>query len=236
MNPENSLLSELESNIGYSFQDQTLLESALIHKSYGFEERVAGLRWVDNERLEFLGDAVLELIISELLMEQAPEKSEGELSRLRAALVNEGSLATIALEIGIPRFLRLGKGEERSFGREKPSILADAYEALIAAVYYDRGLEEAKRVVRLHFDDFFNEISRLDESFDFKTRLQEICQRRKKLLPVYKVVKEEGPDHQKSFHVEVSFDGETLAFGMGKSKKDAEQMAASQAIRVFDEL
>ena len=97
-------------------------------------------------------------------------------------------------------------------------------------------LEEAKRVVRLHFDDFFNEISRLDESFDFKTRLQEICQRRKKLLPVYKVVKEEGPDHQKSFHVEVSFDGETLAFGMGKSKKDAEQMAASQAIRVFDEL
>lgn len=231
----NAILSELESNVGYSFQDLSLLESALTHKSLGFEEDISGLRWVDNERLEFLGDAVLELIISELLMERVPDRNEGELSRLRAAMVNEGSLAEIAIVVGIPRFLRLGKGEERSLGREKPSILADAYEALIAAIYYDRGLEWAKEVVKKHFEGLFKELTSLDKNFDFKTRLQEFCQREKKLLPNYRVIKEEGPDHLKSFHVEVSLDGVRLSTGVGKSKKEAEQMAAQLAIKGYED-
>lgn len=233
--PMSSVLSQLEANIGYTFLDQSLLEAALTHKSYGFEVGVSGSRWNDNECLEFLGDAVLELVISELLMERLPEKSEGELSRLRAAMVNEASLADIAVKLGVAHYLKLGKGEERSFGREKPSILADAYEAIIAAIYFDCGLEKIRSVVKVHFNDFFNELTSLDQSFDYKTRLQELCQRRKKLLPAYKIVKEDGPDHLKSFHVEVSLNGEPLASGVGKSKKEAEQMAASIAIKGFED-
>ncbi len=222
----------IERVVGYHFQRPHLVHEALTHKSFVNENRTTKDRR-QNERLEFLGDAVLSLIISDYLAARLPDYTEGELSKLKARLVSEPSLAKVAKRLELGTLLRLGKGEELSKGREKPSLLADALEALIAAVYLDGGLE-ASRVFTLRvFDDDLEALGVLNgESAleDHKTRLQELCQKRYDTLPRYVTVREHGPDHRKTFEVELTIRGEVAGVGQGFSKKQAEQMAAKQAL------
>jgi ribonuclease-3 len=218
-------------SINYQFHDRALLDEALTHKSYVNERKSQARR--HNERLEFLGDAALSLIISEYLAGQYPQLSEGALSKLKAGLVSETSLAAAARRLDLGAHLRLGRGEELSKGREKPSLLADALEAVIAAIYLDGGLE-ASRVFTL--DALGDELSRIGSpqtkpgGDDYKTRFQEWCQQRYEALPRYVLVNESGPDHQKCFTVEVEIEGKVAGSGLGYSKKEAEQMAARQAL------
>jgi ribonuclease-3 len=220
---KDGLFSELESAIGYRFKNPRLIETALTHRSYVNEH--PGEKIDSNERLEFLGDAVLDLAISHFLMDLYPHESEGILSRWRAALVNEKWLAGKARALQLGRYLRLGRGEERTKGRQKSSLLADAYEALLAAIYLDGGVDQAFQVLRRQFQDEI--LGRSSESSeDFKTRLQEYTQSALKVTPQYILVGEEGPDHDKRFRVEIDLGGGLRAFGRGKSKKEAEQSAA----------
>lgn len=215
----------------YRFADDKFLEEALTHKSYVNERRESGR--THNERLEFLGDAVLSLIISDYLARRYPELSEGALSKLKAKLVSETPLANAARRLDLGRYLRLGRGEERSKGREKPSLLADALEAVIAAVYLDGGFEVSRDFT---VDVLADELHHLDVVHaqpggdDYKTRFQEWCQKRYEILPQYLVVGETGPDHQKIFKVEVQVNQRVVGVGRGNSKKEAEQMAAQQAL------
>jgi ribonuclease III len=220
----------LESHLGYGFVDQRRLESALTHKSYLNENP----RWgrPDNERLEFLGDAVLDLVVGHLLMEADPERSEGELSKTRATIVSEQGLAEVAGELGLGEWLFLGRGEEQSGGRRKASVLADACEALVAAIYLDGGYGAAFEVVRRLFGPRVLAV-RDGGALDFKTRLQERTARQR--VPVrYLVVNEKGPDHDKTFEIAVHIDSKEYARGVGKSKKEAEQRAAELALRALD--
>ncbi|MGQ9669643.1 MAG: ribonuclease III [Desulfosoma sp.] len=226
-------LHRLQDLLGYRFQSIDLIHQALVHRSYTHERTETGLD--DNERLEFLGDSVLSLVISHMLLIKFPQADEGSLSRMRASLVNEGRLAAIAADLGLGDLMRLGKGEEMSGGRDKPSILADAVEALLGAVYLDGGLDAAFHVVRRLFDEKLEQmvteedpLRRLDK--DFKTQLQEATQAKKRMVPQYVVEREEGPDHDKVFYVTVSLEGRLLARGVGKSKKAAEQDAAQKAL------
>ena len=219
----------------YRFNDSTLLDEALTHKSYVNERK--GSSQNHNERLEFLGDAVLSLIVSDYLAKRYPQLSEGALSKLKAKLVSEPSLAAAARRLDLGVRLRVGRGEELSKGREKASLLADGLEAVIAAVYLDGGLE-AGRVFTL---DVLSEELGYIESLqtkpgddDYKTRFQEWCQRRYELLPRYATVRETGPDHQKLFHVEVSVGEQVVGCGQGHSKKEAEQAAAKRALEQSD--
>lgn len=215
----------------YRFKNPALLEEALTHKSHVNERK--GVTCPHNERLEFLGDAVLSLIVSDHLARLYPQLSEGSLSKLKATLVSEASLAQAARRLNLGSILRLGRGEERSQGREKNSLLADALEAVIAAVYLDGGLE-ASRVftVGVLAQEFAQAEARqaTPGGEDYKTRLQEWCQQRYDQLPQYDTVRESGPDHQKSFEVEVRVNGTIVGSGRGLSKKEAEQMAAQQAL------
>ena len=224
---EGSPYALLESRIGYTFVDRARLESALTHKSY-LNENPSWARG-DNERLEFLGDAVLDLVVGHLLMEAQPERNEGELSKTRAAIVNEQGLAEVASELGLGEWLFLGRGEEQSGGRRKPSVLADACEAVIAAVYLDGGFESAFAVVRTLFGARVLD-AREAGAGDFKTRLQERAARRK-LHVRYTVVDERGPDHDKTFEIAASIGDREYARGSGKTKKEAEQRAAEEALR-----
>jgi ribonuclease-3 len=227
-------LDAVQQTIGYLFKSAPLLEQALTHKSYANEVR--DKRGLDNERLEFLGDAVLSLVISEYLAEHFVDLSEGELSKRKARLVSEASLAKIAERLQLGKLLRLGRGEELTQGREKPSILADACEALIAAIYLDGGLEPARAFIIASFAQELGEQHEADGAAlaqDFKTSLQERCQKQWELLPDYVVVREAGPDHQKLFEVEVSVRKKVVGIGMGRTKKEAEQMAAKQALEQF---
>jgi ribonuclease III len=215
----------------YRFNDSTLLDEALTHKSYVNERK--GSSQSHNERLEFLGDAVLSLIVSDYLATRYPQLSEGALSKLKAKLVSESSLAAAARRLDLGVRLRLGRGEELSKGREKTSLLADGLEAVIAAVYLDGGLEAGRSFT---LDALSEELGYI-ESFqtkpgddDYKTRFQEWCQRRYELLPRYVTVHETGPDHQKLFRVEVSVGEQVVGCGQGHSKKEAEQAAAKQAL------
>ena len=220
-------LRELESALGYRFADPSLLETALTHRSYANENRAAGVG--DNERLEFLGDAVLDLVVGHLLMERFPELGEGELSMSRAHIVSAQGLAAAAKEIGLGEWLRLGRGEERSGGRRKDSLLADALEAIVAAVFSDGGFEAAREVaVRLCRAGV--DAAEEGKSLDFKTRLQEQIQAHRHATPEYQVVAESGPDHDKLFEVAVLVDGEEWGRAVGKSKKAAEQQAAERAV------
>lgn len=230
-------LVRLQELLGHRFRSVDLLHQALVHRSYAHERSETG--GGDNERLEFLGDAVLSLIISHMLLMKFPQADEGNLSRMRASLVNESRLAAIAADLGLGHLMRLGKGEEMSGGRAKPSILADAVEALLGAVYLDGGLDAAFRVVRRFFEEKLEQVAaeedplrRLDK--DFKTQLQEATQAKKRLVPQYDVEREEGPDHDKIFYVSVSLEGRVLARGMGKSKKAAEQDAARKALAALE--
>lgn len=220
----------LEARLGYTFGDRARLECALTHKSYLNENADWGRP--DNERLEFLGDAVLDLVVGHLLMEAAPERNEGELSKTRAAIVNETGLADVAGELGLGEWLFLGRGEESSGGRRKPSVLADACEAVVAAVYLDGGFEAAFNVVKRLFSSRVGSV-REAGLLDFKTRLQERAARRKVHVR-YSVVHEDGPDHDKTFEVAASIGEREYARGSGKTKKEAEQRAAELALRSLD--
>ena len=216
-------LIQLEKELGYSFSDAALLLRALTHVSYD-REKSAG----HNEVLEFLGDAVLDLAISDVLIRSFPQKSEGDLSRMRAALVNSAVLAEKAALLNLGFLLRLGKGEERSGGRDKPSILAGAFEALLGAVYRDGGYEAARRLVERYFVADVREKSLGQQ--DYKTRLQEISQMLFHSPPSYRLVSESGPDHDKCFVTEIVVGGNVLGEGKGKTKKQSEQEAAKQAL------
>jgi ribonuclease III len=213
----------LEKELGYSFADVSLLTRALTHVSYN-REKSAG----HNEVLEFLGDAVLDLAISDLLIRSFPERSEGDLSKMRAALVNSAVLAQKAAVLDLGPALRLGKGEERSGGRTKASILAGAFEALLGAVYRDSGYEAARRVVERYFAADIKE-KKLGQQ-DYKTRLQEISQMLFQAPPHYRLVSETGPDHDKGFVTEIAVGGKVLGKGEGRTKKQSEQEAARQAL------
>ncbi|MGC4096733.1 MAG: ribonuclease III [Nitrospira sp.] len=214
----------------YRFTNSSLLLEALTHKSFVNERRTSGR--IHNERLEFLGDAVLSLIISDYLARRYPELSEGALSKLKAKLVSESSLAGAARRLDLGARLQLGRGEERSNGREKASLLADALEAVIAAVYLDGGFEASRNFTVDVLADKLRDIDVLQETpggDDYKTRFQEWCQRRYDVLPRYVVVRETGPDHQKVFEVEVQVNDRVVGTGRGYSKKEAEQEAARRA-------
>ena len=219
-------LGKLQQRIGYPFRQLGLLEEALTHRSYGRP---------DNERLEFLGDSVIELVVSQLLFETFPKLREGELSKMRSSLVKEESLAEIARGIELGRHLKLGKGEEATWGREKASILAGALEAVVAAVYIDGGFEEAFRVVEGLFRGRIRQMEEAWRDRDYKTQLQEYTQARFKEVPRYTVVAERGPEHSKTFEVVVSVGGRIWGRGSGRSKKEAEQRAAEEALRRLDE-
>lgn len=221
--------------IQYAFKNIALLSQALTHKSYAFEHGKAQDVESHNERLEFLGDAVLDLLVAQLLMKISKTASEGELSKRRAALVNEKTLSEIARQLRLPEYLVLGKGESLSHGTEKDSILASALEALIGAIYLDGGYEEAKNFVEKYFTEHIETRGEYTYShFDFKTKLQEICQAAHKLTPVYKLDKAEGPDHQKTFFVSVYVQDQKVSEGRGKNRKEAEQCAANDAIKKLE--
>lgn len=224
-------LEELEDQLGYRFGDRKILLHSLTHTSYGhehFPSRPIALR--DNERLEFLGDAVLDLIISDILLETFPDAKEGKLSKIRAAIVNEKTLAALAKTLNIQTYLRLGKGEKRTQGHEKASILSSTLEALIAAIYLDGGYHAVYPVVRHLFAPLLAEKPEVIASGDYKTALQEWIQARWKVTPAYTLLQTAGPDHAKIFIVSVSMNGNPLAEAEGPSKKEAEQNAARAAL------
>jgi ribonuclease III len=224
-------ISELSERLGYGFKDPKLLELACIHKSFGNEHRAAQpLEARDNERLEFLGDAVLDLIVSLCLLEAFPKSSEGDLSKLRAGLVNEKSLARLAKTLELGEFIWLGKGEEQTGGRAKESILASTLEAVVAAVFSDGGFAAADAWVRELFAARLKGIRGEDGLQDYKTTLQELVQGRFKSAPRYELVQASGPDHDKTFEVRVLINGALTATASGKSKKEAEQQAAKLAL------
>lgn len=219
-------LAALERVLGYHFTNRRLLETALTHRSYANENRSD--RGEDNEKLEFLGDAVLDLVVGHRLMEGLPEASEGELSVTRAQVVSEAGLSEVARELGLGHYLHLGKGEERTGGRDKSSLLADAFEAVIAAVYLDGGFAAAEALIGHLLQQRIENVE-ITGFYDFKTRLQEAAQARLKATPEYRVVAEEGPDHDKTFVIAVEINGREWGRAAGKSKKAAEQRAAADA-------
>lgn len=213
--------------MGYSFSDIGILEEALTHSSFANEQPEP---IPHNERLEFLGDAVLDLVVSECLMARFLDATEGNLSKLRAHLVNEAALAKQARALGLGEYLRLGRGEELTGGRNKPSVLSGAYEALVAALYVDAGYERARAILLGQFAEELELEAAVVPIADYKSLLQERCQEAALGLPSYTLVGESGPDHDKTFEVEVVFYGGLKARGMGKNKKEAEQAAASLAL------
>ena len=223
-------LSILEKKILYKFNERTILDVALRHSSFVNEHDDANIK--DNERFEFLGDAVLNLVVGHILMQRYPDLNEGDLSRMRAGLVNESQLANIARVIDLGSFLRLGRGEIQTNGREKNSILADTFEAVIAAVYIDGGFDEAFKMIEKHFSDLLNSIAALLYDHDYKSRVQELVQESHKIIPQYRVLQESGPDHDKTFNVQLDV-REVRTEGIGKSKKMAEQDAARKAFEIL---
>lgn len=218
-------LNEFQSKIGYTFKNRHLLEQALTHSSYANEKHMK--KHSDNERLEFLGDAVLEIVSSEFLFINYPQKPEGELTKLRASIVCEPTLALCTKPLDLGKYLRLGRGEDHTGGRKRKSILSDALEAVIGAIYLDGGFTNAKEFV-LRF--IMTDIENKQLFYDSKTILQEMVQGGQEKGIVYQLVGEEGPDHNKSFRVEVVIGGEAFGCGIGRTKKAAEQEAAYQAI------
>lgn len=225
---EPSPFGELEAILGYTFRDRDLLEKALRHASWCNEQAKDGAPLEDNQRLEYLGDAVLALTVGQRLMARFPDAHEGSLSVTRSQVVSEEGLSEVARQLGIGRFLLLGRGEEITNGREKPKLLADAFEALVAAVYLDGGFQAAWDLVERLLTDRIN-AAELKNFYDFKSRLQETAQARLKATPTYRVVQELGPDHDKRFVVAVTIGEDEWARAVGKSKKEAEQMAAAEA-------
>ena len=221
-------LSELESLLGVSFNKKETLLSAVTHRSYLNEHREA--KQEHNERLEFLGDAVLELVVTDYLFEKYPDKPEGELTAVRAALVNTISLSDSSSQLGINDFLLMSKGEAKDTGRARQYILANAFEAVIGAIYLDQGYEAAKEFIAGHL---FKKTERIVEKRlwqDPKSRFQELAQEQVSVTPTYELVSQDGPDHDREFTVGVFLNNEKVAEGVGRSKQEAEQAAAEQAI------
>jgi ribonuclease-3 len=229
---ENSTdFSQLQETLHYRFSNLDLLNEALRHSSYVNEQPDSTLR--DNERLEFLGDAVLNLVIGHLLMQSFPQMREGDLSRIRANMVNEAQLADIARGIDLGGYLQLGKGEIQNNGRDKSSLLANAFEAIVAAIFLDNGLDAAAAVIEHHFRDLVAEAPTAAIGQDYKSRLQEAVQSTIREIPQYRVIDESGPDHDKVFTVAMSV-GRIHTQGTGKSKKSAEQDAARSGLELLD--
>ncbi len=224
-------LDSIQKKLAYTFKNPEWLRQALIHRSYSHEN--LGLWPKDNERLEFLGDAVLDLVIRHLLLDIFPDHKEGELSKIRSVMVSEATLGEIARGMQLGDYLLLGKGEESTQGRDKDSILADAYEALIAAIYLDGGLESANTIIKRHFALVLEEAAHPDFSKDYKTQLQEYSQDRFKSIPTYRLEKEAGPDHDKTFYIALLINNEIISHGEGRSKKEAEQDAAKKALQLL---
>ena len=222
-------MRELQKTIGYTFRDQSLLETALTHTSYANEVYKDGLR--SYERLEFLGDSILGFTAADYLLGAYPELHEGELTKLRAELVCEASLAVTSKKLGLGEHLRLGKGEEAGGGRQRVSIIADVVEAVIAAIYLDGGLLAAKRFIYEHV--LVDARARIKLNADYKTMLQELVQQKKNQQLTYELLGESGPDHDKVFSVRVLLNGTPLGTGEGTSKKRAEQAAARQAVEAL---
>ena len=218
-------MEKLEEKLGYTFQNRALLENALTHSSYANENKHTGAQ--SNERLEFLGDSVLGMVTADYLYRVHPDLPEGDLTRTRAALVCEGSLVEVAQQLELGSYLKLGKGEDAGGGRERPSIVADAVEAVLAAVYLDGGIGSARKIIQRFILDREEEKS---ASRDYKTALQELVQRESGQVLAYRLVGSTGPDHAKRFQVEVELNGAAVGTGEGRSKKEAEQMAAKAAI------
>ena len=218
--------------LNYKFNDKALFELALTHSSFCNENNLGA----SNQRLEFLGDAVLELVTSDILYHKYPSLAEGHLTKLRAATVYEPSLCAIAKEIGLDKAILLGNGEELSGGRERDSIIADALEALIGAIYLDGGFEAAYGFIAANFADRLESNVQRGFEADYKSRLQEIVQKASKNTVSYRIVAEEGPCHDKLFTAEVVSGDEVVGRGIGRSKKDAEQQAASEALRRMGQL
>ncbi|MDY6853369.1 MAG: ribonuclease III [Thermodesulfobacteriota bacterium] len=223
-------LKKFQSAFSYKFRDLNLLNHAFTHRSYVNEKKDESIQ--DNERLELLGDAVLDVVITHLLMARFPQYTEGDLSKARASIVNEQRLSAVAKEMRLGDYLLLSKGEEQTNGREKDSILAATFEAIVASMYLDRGFKKVFRVIERKFSRILSEEDK-DFYKDFKTRLQEYSQRILKKTPQYIHTGESGPDHDKTFHVDISIKGIILGKGSGKSKKGAEQEAAKEALEAL---
>jgi len=221
-------LNELQERIGIAFNDIEILNTAFIHPSYTNEQNPVG--YENNQRLEFLGDAVLELVVSHYLYEKYPAMDEGRMTKARAYTVCEQSLAQAAKNMSLMDFIVLGKGEENTGGREKPSIMADTFESLVGAIYLDKNLDTAREFIIKNLKDTIQRAAEGEDARDYKTLLQEILQKSSPDRVCYEVVKEEGPDHAKVFYVEVLWQGKVRGMGSGKSKKEAEQLAAKQAL------
>lgn len=222
------MTKKLQKTINYTFKDQMLLNTALTHSSYKNEQKNITH---DNERLEFLGDAVLSIIVADYIFKHK-KVAEGELTKIRASLVCETALAQFAEQINLGSYLLLGKGEEHNGGRERPSIVSDAFEALIAAIYLDGGMEEASKFVLPFITDLVENATGAD-LHDYKTQLQEIIQQNPEEKVVYHLISETGPDHDKEFVVHVLLNSNVIGKGTGKSKKGAEQAAAKEALMLM---
>ena len=221
-------MKTLEEKLGYAFRDRRLLEAALYHSSYANEHRGSGIQ--SNERLEFLGDSVLGMVTADYLYRKHPDLPEGDLTRIRAALVCEESLHEVAQSLNLGSYLKLGRGEESGGGRQRPSILADATESVFAAVYLDGGVEEARSLIHRVLLNKEREEVVEERRRDFKTELQELVQRRSDQVLRYELVGSSGPDHAKVFEARVTINGQTAGTGTGRSKKEAEQSAARNAL------
>ncbi|MBQ8935022.1 MAG: ribonuclease III [Oscillospiraceae bacterium] len=224
-------MNHLEETLGYRFQDISLLENALTHSSYANEHHGGHLQ--SNERLEFLGDSVLGMVVADYLYRNLPNLPEGDLTRIRASLVCENNLVIVAEQWNLGVYLKLGKGEEICGGRERPSIRADAVEAVLAAVYLDGGIAQARRIIQKFILDNMSEMSNAGR--DFKTALQEFVQRKSGQVLTYHLLSQSGPDHAKTFEMEVRLNGEAVGTGKGRSKKDAEQAAAKAALQKLEQ-
>lgn len=220
--------NDFEKKIGIDFKDKNLLKQAFIHRSYINENRDEKLD--HNERLEFLGDAVLELVVTDFLFDKYPDSSEGDLTSYRSALVNTNTLSDVASSLGVDELLFLSKGESQDKGRARSFILANAYEAIVGAIYLDQGYDKAKLFIQKTIFPLIDEIVEKELWKDAKSRLQELSQERLSITPSYSVLEEEGPDHQRIFVIGVYLRGDLVAEGKGKSKQEAEQDAASKAI------
>jgi ribonuclease-3 len=223
---------KVQEKIGYSFSNPEYLKRALTHSSYANEMKSEKI--LHNERLEFLGDSVLGIVVSDHLFSAYPELAEGELTKIRARVVCERTLGEIAKRLDLGGFMFFGRGEEATGGRERISILADALEALIAAIYLDGGIEPARTFILDRFDSKIEDATKGRVFIDFKTHLQEIVQVEKNQVLAYEVIREEGPDHSKIFHTRVSLNGKEIGIGKGRSKKESEQEAAKVGIETLE--
>jgi ribonuclease III len=225
----NAPLDQLQAQIGIAFQQPTLLLEAMTHSS--FVNELPDTTWTDNQRLEFLGDAILDFLVGEWLFRRYTDAPEGELTGLRAHIVRTEGLALFARELGLGRFLRLGRGEDASGGRERTANLCAGFEALVGALYLDQGIEVTRHYVQDRLNAHAEEIDSQRAAKDAKSRLQELTQSSSRVTPIYRIVREEGPDHAKVFTAQVLLSGELWGQGMGTSKQAAEQAAAADALR-----